>query len=74
MATQNETSTGITVSCIPDILDDLPIDKQLALEFFSTVRCANFKQAARALNLPVVGLRRAPGKARGAHRFSCIRL
>lgn len=58
MATQNETSTGITVSCIPDILDDLPIDKQLALEFFSTVRCANFKQAARALNLPVVGLRR----------------
>lgn len=58
MVTQNETYTSGSVSYSPDILDDLPIDDQLALEFFATARCASFKQAARGLNVPVVGLRK----------------
>lgn len=58
MVTQNETYTSGSVPYSPDILDDLPIDDQLALEFFATARCANFKQAARGLNVPVVGLRK----------------
>ncbi|MDT3713695.1 LysR family transcriptional regulator [Pseudomonas soli] len=55
--TQNETLPDVGISYSPDILDDLPIDDQLALEFFATARCASFKQAPRALNVPVVGLR-----------------
>lgn len=58
MVTQNETYTSSVVSYSPDILDDLPIDDQLAVEFFATARCASFKQAARGLNVPVVGLRK----------------
>ncbi|MFY1028795.1 LysR substrate-binding domain-containing protein [Pseudomonas asiatica] len=58
MVTHNETHTSGTVPYSPDILDDLPIDEQLALEFFATARCASFKQAARGLNVPVVGLRK----------------
>ncbi|MDU9402594.1 LysR family transcriptional regulator [Pseudomonas sp. zfem004] len=58
MVTQNETHTGGAAPYSPDILDDLPIDDQLALEFFATARCASFKQAARGLNVPVVGLRK----------------
>ena len=58
MVTQNETYTSGSVPYSPDILDDLPIDDQLALEFFATARCASFKQAARGLNVPVVGLRK----------------
>jgi hypothetical protein len=59
MVTQNETYKGGAVPYSPDILDDLPIDDQLAVEFFATARCASFKQAARGLNVPVVGLRNA---------------
>ena len=58
MVTQNETYTSTVVPYSPDILDDLPIDDQLAVEFFATARCASFKQAARGLNVPVVGLRK----------------
>lgn len=58
MVTQNETFTSSVVPYSPDILDDLPIDDQLAVEFFATARCASFKQAARGLNVPVVGLRK----------------
>lgn len=54
MVTQNETFTSSVVPYSPDILDDLPIDDQLAVEFFATARCASFKQAARGLNVPVV--------------------
>ena len=33
MVTQNETYTSTVVPYSPDILDDLPIDDQLAVEF-----------------------------------------
>ncbi len=39
MVTQNETYTSTVVPYSPDILDDLPIDDQLAVEFFATARC-----------------------------------
>ena len=42
MVTQNETYTSTVVPYSPDILDDLPIDDQLAVEFFATARCASF--------------------------------
>ena len=58
MVTQNETYTGSSIPCSLDILDDLPITDQLALEFFATARCASFKQAARGLNVPAVLLRK----------------
>ena len=58
MATQHETFPNGGVPYSSNILDDLPVDDQLAVEFFATVRCASFKQAARGLNIPVVGLRK----------------
>lgn len=43
MVTQNETYTSSVVPYSPDILDDLPIDDQLAVEFFRNSTLCQFQ-------------------------------